>query len=73
MRKHPWKATDFLHDKICPICGKSFVITTSEWIYKRDNGKKLTYFCSWKCMREDERIRFEANPKSHYRIDAGVK
>ena len=37
-------------EKDCNVCGKTFILT-SEWVYKR-NGR---LFCSWKCMRKDEK------------------
>ena len=42
----------------CPICKKKFeVLWCDLWAYKRKKygGGGYTYYCSWKCMREDER------------------
>lgn len=60
----------FERTKTCRTCGKKFKVMSSNWAYKTG---KSNYFCSWKCFREDEEIRKERNPRSYYRINAGVK
>ena len=40
----------------CPICGKPFW-AGYEWVYRRGYEKSMTYFCSWKCLRQDEADR----------------
>lgn len=49
-------------EKICRCCGKRFtVLHPSRWAYKvRDRGMPHeVYFCSWHCLREDEKGREE--------------
>lgn len=42
-------------ERECPICGRKFrTEMAKEWKYK---SKKRKYFCSWGCMREDEKRR----------------
>ena len=50
----------------CPVCGGLFFITDVRgWAYKlgtKDTG--LTYYCSWHCMRKEEkRLDGKAVPK----------
>lgn len=54
-------------DKKCPICGKRFEPPdTSIWAYKRYvSSTSYIFFCSWGCLREDERRRDEAYKKKH--------
>ena len=50
------KKDEFL-DKKCPICGKEFaVLYPNRWAYKRARtSSQFTYFCSWKCLRANEK------------------
>ena len=67
--------------KICPVCGKQFVILYPHlWAYRRGAGKNgsTRYYCSWKCIREldkkeerkcgNVRICKEENEKEAIRI-----
>ena len=60
--KPPWERLDG-NMRRCPCCGKEFFISYEPvWAYKyRENrrGKATVtiYFCSWHCLREDERNR----------------
>ena len=48
---------DVLGDRKCPECGKAFTALYPHlWAYRRDK----VYFCSWKCLRADEK-RKEGN------------
>lgn len=40
--------------KTCAICGKSFIVHSEEYIYKRRKGhnQKTIYFCGWNHMRQ---------------------
>lgn len=42
--------------KICPICGKEFLMKdAAEWAYKRPRPREygnVTHFCSWRCLRQ---------------------
>ena len=38
--------------KICPACGRKFVLYTPEWVYKIRYRDKLTHYCSWSCYRK---------------------
>ena len=50
--------TDDIHSKVCPVCGKTFVVSPCGWAYKiKKKRKNYTYFCSYSCLnRERERI-----------------
>ncbi len=39
---------------ICPVCGKKFW-ATSEWVYKNYSKYSPRKFCSWTCLRADEK------------------
>ena len=44
--------------KKCPVCGKKFhILDCDAWVYKagRYGGGGYNYYCSWHCLREDER------------------
>ena len=58
----------FIIEHECPICGKTFV-TTSEWVYKRGSGHRVTYLCSYKHMRQwdDEHKRKPGKNESPYK------
>ena len=48
------------YNQICPICGKPFFVTSTQWAYKKTvySGRrydKIVYYCSWKCLRIDEK------------------
>lgn len=50
---------DDIHSKLCPVCGKTFVVSPYGWAYKIKPKKRnnYTYFCSYSCLnRERERI-----------------
>lgn len=47
--------SDMFIAKKCPECGKRFLVTTRDWIYKID-GK---YFCSWTCFRQRQKKQEE--------------
>lgn len=36
----------------CPICNKDFVVLNiGQYVYKKNDGKNLRYFCSYGCYR----------------------
>ena len=40
----------------CRNCGKQIdIIHPTRWAYKVKRGAGYTYFCTWKCLREDEK------------------
>ncbi len=40
----------------CRCCGKQIdIIHPSQWAYKVKRGGGYAYFCTWKCLREDEK------------------
>ena len=50
-------APDFL-SRTCANCGKEFIIHSPEdYAYKRYQSRSMIAFCSWHCMRENERNR----------------
>jgi hypothetical protein len=48
------------HRRKCPVCGKKF-FSTGLWVYKTGYRFREKYFCSWGCLRKDE--------KEHQTID----
>ena len=43
-------------DRKCRNCGKRFtVLHPTRWAYKRPKGARYEYFCSWGCLRADEK------------------
>ena len=44
----------FFNEKECHECGKKF-FSSGEWVYKLKINGKWRYYCSWGCMRTDER------------------
>lgn len=46
-------------ERVCPVCGKHFDVLYKElWAYKIGRAKGgYDFYCSWKCLREDEAIR----------------
>ena len=42
-------------ERVCPICGKTFLLESTEWVYRR--GKKT--FCTWSCMRAFDKAHAE--------------
>ena len=53
------KNLDDIHSKVCPVCGKTFVVSPYGWAYKIKPKKRnnYTYLCSYSCLnRERERI-----------------
>lgn len=42
--------------RICRNCGRQFgVLHPTRWAYKRPKGARYEYFCSWGCLRADEK------------------
>lgn len=40
----------------CRNCGRAFgVLHPTRWAYKRPKGARYEYFCSWGCLRADEK------------------
>ena len=48
------KARTQLEERICPECGKSFTFR-DQWAYKLIIDHKVVNYCSWTCMRKNER------------------
>lgn len=46
-------------ERVCPVCGKHFEVLYKDlWAYKIGRAKGgYDFYCSWKCLREDEAIR----------------
>ena len=42
-------------ERVCPICGKVFHMTSEEWVYKAYVNGHLKKVCSWHCMRGRKR------------------
>ena len=46
--------TKQLREKICPMCGKTFIFRDN-WAYKMTDGYHVQAFCSWTCLRKKEK------------------
>lgn len=45
-------------DVVCPVCGKTFLLTSGEWVYRimvNKKQNKYKYVCSWRCRRKWEK------------------
>jgi len=64
---------DFLdsHHRTCPICGKEFW-STAQWVYRRGYPDRMRWFCSWKCMRKDEKSRMTISDRINQAIRDGL-
>ena len=60
--------TDDIHSKVCPVCGKTFVVSPYGWAYKiKKKRKNYTYFCSYSCLnRERERMERGGRRRKEY-------
>ena len=61
--------TDDIHSKVCPVCGKTFVVSPYGWAYKIKPKKRnnYTYFCSYSCLnRELERMKRGEQRRKEY-------
>ena len=48
------KEKNQLDERVCPECGKSFIFR-DQWAYKLIKNKRVVNYCSWNCMRKNER------------------
>ena len=51
----------------CPVCGKLFYVTSSDWVYRRivryrHAYVRTEYYCKWSCLRKRE-IEVDAEHK----------
>ena len=45
-------------NKVCHECGKKFEVIDNEWAYRIEGKRhKEIFFCSWHCLRADEKRR----------------
>ena len=45
-----------LDEKRCRVCGKNVVaLYPNRWAYKKRSGSGFIWYCSWGCMRKDEK------------------
>ena len=42
-------------ERVCPICGKVYHMTSEEWVYKAYVNGHMKKVCSWHCMRGRKR------------------
>ncbi len=48
------KARTQLDERVCPECGRRFIFR-DQWAYKLIKNKRMVNYCSWTCMRKNER------------------
>lgn len=49
---------------ICPVCGKEFTRWDGQWAYKQRTLKGMQYYCSYGCMRKEQRKHEKAENKT---------
>lgn len=60
MAQHSTERSDdgyhLMNEKKCRWCGK-IIFVTPYWVFKRDSGDRVKYFCKYTCMkRYDEQL-----------------
>jgi len=68
-----FKTDNFMNEnkRKCPVCGKQFW-SSSQWVYKSNYNKAQQIYCSWKCMRSEERKRMTISDKITQAIRDGL-
>lgn len=62
-------------DKHCKVCKKAIsVLYPTRWAYKQYDGKNhvKAWYCSWKCLREDEKKHSKPKKEKYKKITEGV-
>lgn len=62
-------------DKHCKVCKKAIaVLYPTRWAYKQYDGKNhvKAWYCSWKCLREDEKKHSKPRKEKYKKITEGV-
>ena len=62
-------------DKHCKVCKKPIaVLYPTRWAYKQYDGKNhvKAWYCSWKCLREDEKKHSKPRKEKYKKIKEGV-
>ena len=59
------------HKRECPVCGKQFW-SSAQWVYKTNYGHSQQIYCSWKCMRSEEKKRMTVSDKISQAIRDGL-
>ena len=59
------------HRRKCPVCGKQFW-SSAQWVYKIGYKDAQQIFCSWKCMRIEEKKRMTITDKISQAIRDGL-
>lgn len=53
MEKEKTRGSDF-NEKVCPVCGKKFLVLSKDWVYKlyyrKNSTTRYKYVCSYSCM-----------------------
>lgn len=66
---------DDIRERTCPVCGKTFVVSSSGWAYKilPKHSNRYTYLCSYSCLnRERERME-HGGPNRHVEYLHGLR
>lgn len=53
---------NYRKEKVCPICGKTFIPTT-DWAFRVSKGSSV-YYCSHACSRKAEKAK--KKPEDNY-------
>lgn len=59
------------HRRKCPVCGKLFW-SSAEWVYKKGYKNAQQIFCSWKCLRSEEKKSMTITDKISQAIRDGL-
>ena len=60
-----------VYRKHCPVCGKEFY-ASGEWVYRKGYAHNLRIYCSWRCMRQEEKAHMTIGDKINQAIRDGL-
>ena len=58
-------------ERTCPVCGKTFW-AGEQWQYKKGFAKAPRIYCSWKCMRSEEKANMTVSDKIEQAVRDGL-
>ena len=59
------------HKRKCPVCGKTFW-SSAEWVYKKRDVNYERIYCSWKCLRAEEKSKMTLGDRINKALDDGL-
>ena len=58
-------------ERTCPVCGKTFW-SGEQWRYRKGFAKEPRIYCSWACMRSEEKANMTVSDKIEQAIQDGL-